>query len=109
MPTAAASQPQKRVLIIAYYWPPSGGGGVQRWLKFAKLLPNEGWEPIIVTPSNPDVPVEDPSLSDDVPKDLKVWAFPVMEPTRLLKKSGLAEAQPGWAQNDSSSARSSKH
>ena len=89
MPTAAASQPQKRVLIIAYYWPPSGGGGVQRWLKFAKLLPNEGWEPIIVTPSNPDVPVEDPSLSDDVPKDLKVWAFPVMEPTRLLKKIGL--------------------
>jgi hypothetical protein len=43
----AASHPEhhleamtpKRVLIVSYYWPPSGGGGVQRWLKFAKLLP----------------------------------------------------------------------
>ena len=89
MPRDAASRPLKRVLIIAYYWPPSGGGGVQRWLKFAKLLPSVGWEPIIVTPSNPDVPVVDPSLNDDVPKDLEVWTFPVMEPTRLLKKFGL--------------------
>lgn len=85
----AAAQTPKRVLIIAYYWPPSGGGGVQRWLKFAKLLPDEGWEPIVVTPSNPDVPVEDSSLNNDVPKSLEVWAFPVMEPTRFLNKIGL--------------------
>ena len=29
----------RRVLIISYYWPPSGGSGVQRWVKFAKYLP----------------------------------------------------------------------
>ena len=56
----------KRVLIVSYYWPPSGGGGVQRWLKFAKLLPEHGWEPVVVTPDNPDVPVEDQSLLHDV-------------------------------------------
>ena len=38
-----------RVLIITYYWPPSGGAGVQRWLKFAKYLPQSGWEPVILT------------------------------------------------------------
>ena len=45
---------RKRVLIIAYYWPPAGGGGVQRWLKFAKYLPEFGWDPIMYVPENAD-------------------------------------------------------
>lgn len=40
---------KKKVLIITYYWPPSGGAGVQRWLKFAKYLPEFDWEPIVLT------------------------------------------------------------
>ena len=44
----------KRVLIISYYWPPTGGSGVQRWVKFAKYLPAEGWQPVIYTPENPE-------------------------------------------------------
>ena len=44
----------KRVLIISYYWPPTGGSGVQRWVKFAKYLPSEGWQPVIYTPENPE-------------------------------------------------------
>ena len=80
----------KRVLIVSYYWPPSGGGGVQRWLKFAKLLPAKGWEPVVVTPSNPDVPVTDPSLLEEVSEQLEVWSFPVWEPTRMLQRLGLA-------------------
>lgn len=39
----------KKVLIITYYWPPSGGAGVQRWLKFAKYLPEYGWQPVVLT------------------------------------------------------------
>ncbi|RLD42182.1 MAG: hypothetical protein DRI86_12125 [Bacteroidetes bacterium] len=39
----------KKILIISYYWPPSGGAGVQRWLKFAKYLPEFGFKPIILT------------------------------------------------------------
>ena len=82
----------KRVLIVSYYWPPSGGGGVQRWLKFAKLLPEHGWEPIVVTPDNPDVPVEDQSLLHDVGDDMDVWRFPVWEPSRFLKNLGFGGA-----------------
>ena len=37
---AMSKSARKRVLVVSYYWPPSGGGGVQRWLKFAKLLPS---------------------------------------------------------------------
>lgn len=39
----------KKVLIITYYWPPSGGSGVQRWMYFAKYLPNFGVEPFVLT------------------------------------------------------------
>lgn len=80
---------RKRVLVVSYYWPPSGGGGVQRWLKFAKLLPEFGWDPVVVTPSNPDVPVTDPSLLNEVHEGVEVWSFPVWEPTRVLTALGL--------------------
>lgn len=70
----------KKVLIITYYWPPSGGSGVQRWLKFAKYLPEFGWEPIIYTPENPERPATDESLFKDISADLKVIKEPIWEP-----------------------------
>lgn len=76
----------KKVLIITYYWPPSGGSGVQRWVKFAKYLRECGWEPIIYTPSNPERPAIDHSLSKDVPKDLTVIQQPIWEPYTFYKK-----------------------
>jgi glycosyltransferase involved in cell wall biosynthesis len=86
----------KKVLIITYYWPPSGGGGVQRWLKFAKYLPQFGWEPIIFTPENPDFDLKDPSLLDDIPKEVEVLKFPIWEPYSIFKKlSGRKELKQG--------------
>ena len=75
----------KRVLIITYYWPPSGGGGVYRWLKFAKYLPQYGWEPVICTPLNPDFPIRDFSLLEDVDPHIQVIKRPIWEPYRLFK------------------------
>ena len=76
----------RRVLIITYYWPPSGGSGVQRWLKFAKYLPDTGWEPVIFTPKNPDFDLRDESLEKEVPKQLEVIRFPIWEPYQLFSK-----------------------
>lgn len=76
----------KKVLIICYYWPPSGGGGVQRWLKFAKYLPENGWEPTVVVPENPDYPVYDETLEAEVRSDQKVIRVPVFEPYRWFRK-----------------------
>ncbi len=76
----------KRVLIITYYWPPSGGAGVQRWLKFAKYLPEFGWEPVIYTPENPEYPVEDPTLEKDVPVDIEILRQPIWEPYGLYRR-----------------------
>lgn len=86
----------KRVLIITYYWPPSGGSGVQRWLKFAKYLPEAGWEPVIFTPENPDFDLRDESLDKEVPKQLEVIKFPIWEPYQLFSKvKGKSKTHPG--------------
>ncbi|MBK1897516.1 glycosyltransferase family protein [Chryseobacterium paridis] len=77
---------RKKILIITYYWPPAGGPGVQRWLKFAKYLPEFGWEPIIYTPENPSYPLLDESLLNDVPNDLKIVKTTIWEPYQLAEK-----------------------
>jgi glycosyltransferase involved in cell wall biosynthesis len=77
---------QKRVLIITYYWPPSGGSGVQRWLKFAKYLPEAGWEPVIFTPENPDFDLKDETLLKEISPNLEVIRFPIWEPYQLFAK-----------------------
>ena len=76
----------KRVLVIAYYWPPSGGSGVQRWVKFCKYLPAEGWQPVVYAPENADYPSLDPSLEADLPKDLEVLRGRIWEPYAAYRK-----------------------
>lgn len=76
----------KRVLILTYYWPPSGGSGVQRWLKFAKYLPDYGWQPVVYTPENPEYPNLDHSLQNDVPKSAEIIKRPIIEPYSIYKR-----------------------
>ena len=86
----------KRVLIISYYWPPTGGSGVQRWVKFAKYLPQEGWQPVIYTPENPEQLAVDASLEAEVPAEAEIVKTRIIEPYELyrkfLRRSGHEEA-----------------
>ena len=99
----------KRVLIISYYWPPTGGSGVQRWVKFAKYLPSEGWQPVIYTPENPEQLAVDASLEAEIPSEAEVIKTPITEPyeiyKKVLRKSGhskeAVEVNPVNAQNKS--------
>ena len=99
----------KRVLIISYYWPPTGGSGVQRWVKFAKYLPSEGWQPVIYTPENPEQLATDASLEAEIPAEAEIIKTHIIEPYELykkfLKKSGhskeAVEVNPVNAQNKS--------
>ena len=99
----------KRVLIITYYWPPTGGSGVQRWVKFAKYLPSEGWQPVIYTPENPEQLAVDTSLEADIPAEAEILKTHIIEPYELykkfLRKSGhskeAVEVNPVNAQNKS--------
>ena len=76
----------KRVLIITYYWPPSGGSGVQRWVKFAKYLPKEGWQPVIYTPENPELTTIDKTLAEEIPPEAEVVKTHIFEPYGIYRK-----------------------
>lgn len=76
----------KKVLIISYYWPPAGGPGSQRVVKFAKYLPQFGWQPVILTVKNGEFPYIDPSLEKDIPSDVKVYRTKSWEPFLFYKK-----------------------
>jgi len=69
-----------KVLIATYYWPPAGGPGVQRYLKFARYLPDFSIEPVILTVKNPTYPIQDPSIEKEVPEDLKIYKTKTIEP-----------------------------
>ena len=79
-------QNMKRVLVITYYWPPSGGSGVQRWVKFAKYLPLEGWQPVIYTPENPELTAVDRTLEGEVPAEAEVIRRPIFEPYDIYRR-----------------------
>lgn len=69
---------------------------MQRWLKFAKYLPEAGWEPVIFTPENPDFDLKDESLEKEISTNLEVMKFPIWEPYQLLDRiRGKKESHPG--------------
>lgn len=76
----------KKVLVVTYYWPPSGGAGVQRWLKFVKYMSCYGWEPIVYTPQNAEIPEIDFSLEKEIPKNIQVLKYPIWEPYSWYKR-----------------------
>lgn len=76
----------KKALIITYYWPPSGGAGVQRWLKFVKYLREFGYEPVVYTAENGEMPVYDPSLGNEIPAGVEVIRTPIWEPYHMYRK-----------------------
>ncbi|MEX0288715.1 MAG: glycosyltransferase family 4 protein [Flavobacteriaceae bacterium] len=75
----------RKVLIIAYYWPPAGGPGVQRWLKFVKYLREFGIKPVVYIPKNPNYPIVDETLVDEIPEGIKYYENEIKEPYYLAK------------------------
>ncbi|MGD9570369.1 MAG: glycosyltransferase family 4 protein [Thermoleophilia bacterium] len=65
----------KRVLALAYHFPPIGGAGVQRSVKMVRYLPDDGWEPVVVTgpgtPAGRWTPVDD-ALAAEVGEGVEV-------------------------------------
>jgi glycosyltransferase involved in cell wall biosynthesis len=88
----------QKVLIITYYWPPAGGPGVQRWLKFVKYLRDFDIEPIVYIPENPNYPIVDESLTEEIPAGIKVYKKPIYEPygfARIFSKKKTKKISAG--------------
>lgn len=65
----------KKLLYISHLYPPVGGSGVQRSLKFAKLLPASGWEPIMLVADARFLnQPKDTSLKRDIPSGQLIYS-----------------------------------
>ena len=85
----------RKVLMIAYDFPPIGGSGVQRTLKFAKYLPEFGWQPLILTVSNPNINEMDSSLLQELPSSIQIYRTSDFRAEKLAarKKAQLTKLQ----------------
>lgn len=95
----------KKVLIITYYWPPGSGAGVQRWLKFARYLPEYGWEPVILTvdPYYAAYPALDNSLEKDIPEGIKVHRTRATDWFRIYSRDKSSVPSAGFAKSKGNS------
>ena len=53
---------------------------MQRWVKFAKYLPAQGWQCVVYTPENPELLAVDRTLENDVPDGTEVLKTRIFEP-----------------------------
>lgn len=70
---------------------------MQRWVKFAKYLPAEGWETVIYTPENPEAPGTDTTLLEDIPQGTEVIRTHISEIYgiyRKFSKGGSGQVNP---------------
>lgn len=79
----------KRVLMIAYHFPPlAGSSGIQRTLRFARYLPEFGWEPLVLTAHPRAYPRRSDDQLADVPDGVPVIRAPAWDSARHLAVAG---------------------
>jgi glycosyltransferase involved in cell wall biosynthesis len=65
----------RKALMLCYYFPPIVTSGVARSLEFAKLLPEFGWEPLVLTVKRSRDPWVEPGLGEE-PGGIRVRRTP---------------------------------
>jgi len=72
----------RKILIVSYHFPPDASVGGMRPAKFAKYLPQFGWEPIVLTVKERYHPLTDHSKLKDLDPALRAYR------TRMLPQPG---------------------
>ena len=69
---------ENNVLMVAYYFPPLSGSGVFRSLKFAKYLPELGWNTAVISAEEPPRGwnFRDDSMINEIPQEVNVVRIP---------------------------------
>lgn len=79
----------KRVLMIAFHYPPcAGSSGLQRALKFSRYLPEEGWQPLVLSASPRAYPQTSQEQLAEIPADLVVKRSFCVDAARHLSLAG---------------------
>jgi glycosyltransferase involved in cell wall biosynthesis len=76
----------RKALMVVYYFPPLGGGGTQRALKFARYLPDYGWQPQVLSVRNSHYLVHDESLQHELRREVRITRTPAILPGRFMRK-----------------------
>lgn len=76
----------KRLLFITYFWPPSGKATLHWPLKIIRHLPENNWQPIVLTSDEDTFTQKDFSLLKEVNPDLQVLKAKSYEPFNLYRK-----------------------
>ncbi len=79
----------KRVLMISCHFPPVGGVSVMRLIKFAKFLPHNGWQPVVLTVKDCGHYYRDDEMAKRIPRDIEVYRTSHVDPVRFFKKFGM--------------------
>jgi glycosyltransferase involved in cell wall biosynthesis len=74
------------VLFISYLFPPVAGGGVQRSSKFVKYLPENGWNPVVLTVNEPYDFYRDDEMMQDVSGNCIIVRTFSIEPMKWVRK-----------------------
>jgi glycosyltransferase involved in cell wall biosynthesis len=78
---------RNRVLIIAYHFPPDAAVGALRPLKFAKYLPEFGWDPYILTVKPKYYPSLDHSRLREIPSLDRVFRTSMLPHPNTIYKN----------------------
>ena len=79
----------KRILMVAYHFPPlAGSSGIQRTLRFAKYLPEFGWEPLVLTAHPRAYERTGTDLLSEIPEGAVVVRAPAFDTARHLSILG---------------------
>lgn len=79
----------KRILMVAYHFPPlTGSSGIQRTLRFAKYLPEFGWEPIILTAHPRAYERVSSDMLGEIPRGIVVVRAPAFDASRHFSIKG---------------------
>jgi hypothetical protein len=78
----------RRLLMVAYTFPPVAGVGIERTLKHVTYLPELGWSPVVIAPSDPGYRLVDPATLERVPAGTEVHRARSLEPAHLRRALG---------------------
>lgn len=76
---------KKKVLFIVFGFPPRAGSGIQRVVRFVQHLPENEWEPIILTIPKWGNDIVDTTWEKQLPADLKIYRVLSLDPFRIFQ------------------------
>lgn len=80
---------KKNILMVAFHFPPqSGSSGILRTLNFVKYLPENGWQPVVLTASASAYAEQRNDLISSIPSQTKVVRGFALDAARHLSIGG---------------------